>query len=242
MATTELTVNADAQREPTFLEVIASAARDPQVDVAKMSALLELKERVDAKQAEIEFNRAMARLQPRLPRIKKNGTIDLGRGKPLTFAKWEDIDTAIRPIVTSEGFTLSFTSEPTPAGVLMVCTVSHILGHSKSSKMQLPADSGPGRNGLQAIGSSRSYGKRYLTCDMLNIVTEGADDDGNSVGFITDQQSDSIMSLIDECGMDAAAQSKFLEFMSAKAISEIQARDFKKAITALEAKRRQGRR
>lgn len=226
---------------PTVLEIISAVASDPRVDVSKLEALLNLQERVQAKEAEIEFNRAFARLQPKLPRIAKNGKIDLGKGKPLSFAKWEDIHYVITPLLTEEGFTLSFTSEPTDRGVLMTAILAHSLGHSRESKMALPADAGPGRNALQAIGSSHSYGKRYLTVGILNIVTEDGDDDGRkSVGFITDQQMESITDLLTECGADRNPQIKsdFLTYMRAKAVHEILAPDYKKAITALESKRR----
>lgn len=227
-----------ARREPTFMEIVADAARDPKVDVAKMGELLALQERVQAREAEMEFNRAMTRLQPKLPRIKKDGSIDLGRGKPIKFAKWEDIDAAIRPIITGEGLSLSFTSKPTDKGVLMTCTVSHILGHSKSSEMQLPPDAGPGRNALQAIGSSRSYGKRYLTCDMLNIITEGADDDGNKTGTLTDDQARKVNDMMNACELDAASTKKFLEFAGAEAVEGIQKYRFDDVMQSLRKKLR----
>lgn len=225
---------------PTVLEVIRELAVDPRVDVEKLGALMQLQERAEAKNAEREFNAAFARLQPQLPRIKKNGAIDLGRGKPIQFARYEDIDFAIRPLLTAEGFSLSFSSIPTPAGVIMTGTLAHILGHARSSQMQLPADAGPGRNALQAIGSARSYGKRYLVFDLLNIITEGADDNAQAVGWVTDQQADSIMSMLEECGMktDPSVQANFLKYMNAKTVSEIRQADYKKAITALENKRR----
>src|SRR5712671_2893952 len=125
---------------------------------------MDLQERHETRQAEIAFNKAFGKMQPRLPRIRKDGTVSLGSGKgSYSFAEWEDIDFIIRPILDEYGFTLSFTSEPTDKGVLMVAYLSHELGHSRTSKMQLPPDAGPGRNALQAIGSAQSYGKRYLT-------------------------------------------------------------------------------
>lgn len=230
---------APAQQGDQFLAVIAAAARDPQVDVAKMAALLELKERIDAKQAEIEFNQAMTRLQPRLPRVKKNGKIDLGRGNPIPFAKWEDVDFIIRPILAEQGFTLSFSSKPAPNGVLMVCTLSHAAGHSRSSEMLLPPDAGPGRNALQAIGSARSYGKRYLTLDILNIVTEGEDDDGNKAFPLTGDQVEKVRTLMDACEMDPASKRKFLEFAGASTIETIQRHRFNDVMEALRKKHRQ---
>ena len=86
------------RREPSIMEIIAAVAANSDADVAKMRELLALKLDVERRDAEIAFNQAMARLQPRLPRVKKNGSIDFGGGKPaMKFARWEDIDTAIRP-------------------------------------------------------------------------------------------------------------------------------------------------
>ncbi len=213
---------APANGGDAFLQVIAAAARDPQVDPAKLTALLELRERLDARQAKIEFNQAFARLQTKLPRVAKNGTIDLGRGKPIPFAKWEDVDAAIRPFLAEEGFALSFTGEPNASGVSMTCHLRHIMGHEETSTMQLPPDSGPGRNALQAIGSSHSYGKRYLACDMLNIVTKGTDDDGRATGFITDEQALQVHDMISECGLDKARVGKLLAIAGVNAVQHIQ--------------------
>ncbi len=227
---------------PTVLEIIAAAARDPQVDVAKLAALMDLQERYEARNAEVEFNKAFSRMQPRLPRIRKDGKVTLGVGKgSYSFARWDDIDFIVRPILTEEGFTLSFTSEPTDKGVLMVAYLSHSLGHSRTSKMQLPPDAGPGRNALQAIGSAQSYGKRYLCAGILNLIFE--DDDGQSVGFITEQQTNSILDLMAEIGMDKdpTATSKFLALVNAKAVGEIHSAVYKTAITLLESKRRQAK-
>ena len=107
-----------ARREPSLMDIIASVAASPTADVAKMRELLALRLDIERRDAEIAFNQAMARLQPRLPRVKKNGSIDFGGGKPaMKFARWEDIDTAIRPLLTEEGFSLSFTAQPAPSGV-----------------------------------------------------------------------------------------------------------------------------
>jgi hypothetical protein len=223
----------------SFLAVIAAAARDPQVDPAKMTALLELKERIDAKQAEIEFNRAFSRLQLKLPRVKKNGTIDLGRGKPIPFAKWEDVDAVIRPILAEEGFALSFTGEPNTSGVTMTCHLKHVMGHAQTSTMQLPPDAGPGRNALQAIGSSHSYGKRYLACDILNIITEGADDNGRASGFISNEQALQVRDMISECGLDKARVGKLLAIAGVTSVEHIQKHQFDAIIESLRSTLRQ---
>lgn len=221
-----------------LLNVIAAAARDPNVDPAKMTALLELKERIDANNAKVEFNRAFARLMLKMPRVSKDGKIDLGKGRPMNFAKWEDVDRVIRPLLAEEGLSLSFSCEPSAGKITMTGHLRHQLGHESTSTMELPPDAGPGRNALQAIGSSHSYGKRYIALDMLNIITVGADDDGNGAGAINQDQANKIIDLMLAIEMDQTSTAKFLEFAGADSVEQIQKHRFDGVMTALRTKLR----
>lgn len=228
----------------TLLQVIAAAARDPHVDVAKMSALLELKERVEARDAKAQFNAAFARMQKILPRVTKHGVIDLGKGK-IPFAKWEDIDTVIRPILANEGFALSFTAEPSEGRVRMTAHLRHAAGHEETSTMELPPDTGPGRNALQAIGSSHSYGKRYLACDMLNIILEGQDNDGSKAFPLKPEQLEQVENMVAACELKGDALRRFLQYADATSVETIQQHRFDDVMQALkrahEKKLREGR-
>ena len=246
MPANELAVRAAgvvARQEPTVLDLIRDLATDDRVSVEKLAGLMQLQERAEARDAQREYTAAFARLQLALPRVTKGGKIDLGKGKPIAFAKWEDVDTEIRPILAEHGFSLNFPTRMEGVTLIMACVLSHVGGHSERAEAPVAADTGPGRNALQAVGSGRSYVKRYLTLDMLNIVTEGQDDDGRATGFVTDRQADSISDMLHETGIDAdpARMSKFLTFAGAKVVSEIYASEYRRVITALEAERRKGR-
>ncbi len=238
----ELVAVDPAQQEATVLATICQLARDPSVDVAKLEALLHMQERITGKQAEIEFNLAMARLQPRLPVIVKRGKINIEKGPVTrtqsTFATYEDIDKAIRPLLCQEGFSLSFNSEAVEKGNVYYATISHAAGHSKQASMALPADTSGSKNGIQAVGSTISYAKRYLVGMLLNIVTKDEDNDGNSFGLITEAQEMEIEDLIGECGMNAESRMKFLQLMGAPKVAEIRATEFKRAIENLNIKLR----
>ena len=231
----------ERESPPSVLEIIQQVARDPQVDVAKLQALLEIQLQIQDREAKIAFTEAFARMQPTLPRIKKNGKIDMREKGSMSFARWEDIDTAIRPILTAHGFTLSFTQKGSSRGVCMVAHLKHCQGHEETSEMELPPDTGAGRNALQAHGSTQSYCERYLTRGILNLVWEGVDKDGQSFGWITAQQSDTIMGLLEKNGANSnpKVQSEFLKAMGAKTVGEIHATDFKKAINILEGRYRE---
>ncbi len=236
------------RQEPTVLDIIQSAVMDSRVDPAKLSALLDLKVRIDAIDAEKEFNRDFAAMHPRFPAIRKDGKVcqsdAKGGGKLYSFARWDNIQEVIDPILSEFGFTLSFTSEPAATGVLMVAHLKHKAGHSIKSHMQLPTDTSANKNNLQGLGSARAYGKRYLTLDLLDLKLIDMDDDGRKGGggFITEQQADSIRDLMAELGMDKdpVSESKFLALCNAKSVSEIHSAVYKTAITLLEGKRRKG--
>ncbi len=213
-----------------LLSAIVTLAKDPTVDTSKLQALLEMQERMEARQAEREFIAAFNRLSTDLPRVKKNGTITLiakdGANKgSIPFARWEDVDKAIRPLMVREGFTLSFDSAPRPGeggGLIVTGTLMHAAGHTRTASMPLALDTGPGRNNLQAMGSTLSYGKRYCAEMLLNIVREGEDDDGKLGGtkFISPQEAADLEKLIAQAGRKLDG---FLQFWSIAALENLPA-------------------
>lgn len=182
--------------QSNMLAIIERAATDVAVDVVKMQALLDVQERIMVKQAEIEFNEAMARLE--LPEIKK-----LGKTHNSKYAKYEHIDREIRPLYTAEGFSMSFNSKLNDNVETYYGTLSHVGGHSRTAEMALPPDTSGSKNAIQAKGSTISYAKRYLLCMLLNIITVDEDDDGSSAFPITDEQFEQLQTLIDETGSDS---------------------------------------
>ena len=225
-----------ARQEPTVLEVIQQLAVDPRVDVDKLAALMGLQERVEARNAKQEFTAAFARLQLSLPRIKKNWTIDLGRGKPIPFAKWEDVDTAIRPILAAHGFSLSFQTRVDNGALVMACVLTHTSGHSERSEDTVKPDEGPGRNSSQAKGSGRAYTKRYLAMDMLNLVAEGQDDDANSTDLVNEKQLSNLTDMVNSCEFSPVQMAAFLKWVPATAIEKIKARDYQRVMDFLKTK------
>jgi len=195
-----------------LLAAIVQLAKDPAIDVAKLSALMQMQERMEAREAERRFTDALMRLPP--IHVKKNGTIDLTTkedraanrpGRSVPFARWEDMAAIIEPLLEAEGFRLSFDSVSRVGeggGLVVTGTLLHRDGHSRSASMPLALDTGPGRNNLQAMGSTLSYGKRYTTEMLLNIVRDRDDDDGARGGarYITEEQAAELRRLSQEAG------------------------------------------
>lgn len=199
----------------TALAMIDRAARDSSVDVAKMQALQEMQFRLIDRFKVDQWHEAVASL-PRI-RVKKSGVIDLGVDKrdgkargTVPFARWEDMDDVLRPLLEAAGLFLTFDSAPRAGdggGLIVTGFLHHRSGHFKPASMPLPMDTGPGRNNLQAYGSTLSYGKRYTAEMLLNIVREGEDDDGKRGGmrFVTEAQADELRTLTKEAGRQEGA-------------------------------------
>lgn len=218
-----------------MIALLEKAISNPEVDPSKLNELLNFQIRMMDKQAEIEFNAAFARLQPLLPVIEKKGTIKFDSNKfgnvKQPYAKYEDIDRAIRPLLNAEGFSLSFNSETSDRATTYSGTLSHRLGHSKTVQTPpFPADTTGSKNAIQALGSTMSYAKRYLVMMLLNIVTKDLDDDGNSFDLITDEQIMEIEKLLTDTNAD---KERFLKYIGVNALSEITARDFEKSISII---------
>lgn len=202
------------------LSAVIAAASDPSVDVAKMRELLGLQKELMAMQAEQQFNEAFHRLQMEMPRIKKSGAVEYKGKEAFKFATWEAIDAAIRPLLQREGFVLSFDTAPRlgdGGGIIVTGTLSHIGGHRRTASIPLALDGSGGKNSIQGMGSTFSYGKRYTATALLNIVTESEDDDGKRGGqrFIQPEAADELRALIKEVGRQ---EGPFLDRLFAGAV------------------------
>jgi len=173
----EFPVMAAPSEAASLLSVISRAASDPNCDIDKMERLMAMHERMIERQAAAEFARDLAEVQTKLPSIKERGEVT-GRYK---YALWEDINDTIKPILTKYGFALSFRTD-FAEGIAITGVLSHRGGHSERTTIKLPADPSGGKNPVQAVASSVSYGKRYTAGALLNLTSYGEDDDGRKAG------------------------------------------------------------
>lgn len=156
-----------------LLPMIERAARDPNVDVDKMERLMAMMERVEARHSEAAFYADLSEMQDALPSIGERGNA-AGR---YTYALWEDINAAIKPVLKRYGFAISFRTDFTD-GIAVTGVLSHKSGHKIETTIKLPSDASGNKNAVQAVASSVSYGKRYTASALLNLTSHGEDDDG----------------------------------------------------------------
>lgn len=216
------------------LELIGKAAADPSVDVAKMNALLDFKQRIEKDQAEREFNQDLVAVQAEVPRVSKDGRILNKAGNVQSrYARYEDIDKVLRPLMKQYGFAVTFNNPDFSGGAMrFTATLRHRGGHSVDYHMALPADTSGGKNVTQGAGSTTSYAKRYLLCSIFNIITEGEDNDGNPE-TITEDQLMTLETLI----RDARANvPRILDFAGVQALKDIPASKYGSIIKGLQSR------
>ncbi len=208
------------------------------VDVETMRGLMDLQRDWMKMEAETAYNAAMARLQETIPQINK-----YGQGKNSKFARLDDIDTIIRPLLAEFGFSFSFDEEAhTDKTMTFLAKLAHSAGHSEVKRLTVPIDAAASnregksiRPAIQDAGSTVSYARRYLIGMHLNLVTKDADTDGEDLKPITAEEALDLESMIEEVKADKA---RFLQYMGVATVLDILARDHRKAIAALEAKKR----
>lgn len=188
----QLPIAPAASEAAAVLSVIERMATNPEIDITKLEKLMEMHERIVARNARAAYYSAFAAMQAELPEIEERGNIVIHeKGKDKTpenviqstpYALWEDINAGIKPVLAKHGFGLSFRPGQTPDGRVTVTGIlMHREGHQEEATVVLQHDSSGSKNAVQAVGSSTSYGKRYAANALLNLTSRDgieADDDG----------------------------------------------------------------
>jgi len=164
-----------------MLQLIDKLASNPEVDIAKMQAIVEMRNQEIARQSAKAFAADYVLMKAELPLVIKDKYNGQTKSK---YAALESINTQIDPVLQKYGFAIS---TPIKAQTTTHVTVQAILrhrdGHSETTEITLPIDD-KGMNGtvnktmVHGISSSIQYGKRITVCALLNIST-GDDNDGN---------------------------------------------------------------
>ena len=192
-----------AKAKPTnFLAVIAQAAADPNCKPENMRALLDMQKEIAAEEARMAFTTDFIAMQAELPTINAKGRIEIIKKGPdgqrikgrdpveqsTPYATFNEINRVTRPILQRHHFALSFSTDAIPSGgvgLIVRGVLKHERGHQEVATLSLPLETSGSKNNVQGVGSSMSYGKRYIAIALLNLVSEAKedkDDDAVSTG------------------------------------------------------------
>ena len=235
-----------ATRAPSALEtLLADPDRLKSFPIETVERLFDLSRKMAADIARKEFAEAFNRLQGRMTPVRRTATNDQTRSK---YALLEDVERMLDPLLISEGFSRSMSTEdcPVPDHLRFVMTLRHVGGHTERHVLDAPIDDkGPKgastKTRLHGMGSSMTYVSRYLLVNVCGVQT-CSDDDGNAAGnvgpgadSITERQAADLYALMEETGSDP---DKFMVLYGVAKLEALSAANLAGAINTLEQRRR----
>ncbi len=184
----------------------ANARGAPPEEIQKY---LDLYERVTKIESEKAYTEAMRRCQETMPVVLKTKENSHTRSK---YPLFENLLQLVKPVYVAEGFALSFGTEESilPNHYRIICDVKHNGGHNEQYHADFPTD-GTGSQGgkssmnaIQAVGSTFTYARRYLTAMIFNLTIAGEDTDAALATNPQDQKkADDTLQVIRKAYADA---------------------------------------
>ena len=212
------------------------------IAVEALEKLVALHERVSERAARAEFFSAMGQFQIECPPIPKKTRADINTKSGARFhyqyAELDDIARIVRPVLHRLGLSFSWDSKVEDRSATVTCIVKHINGHHEASSFTCPVEGSGRMSAQQETSGAWTTGRRQSLIQALGLTTCDPDLDGGQptgVGYISESQVAEIDGLIREVG---ANERRFLRFMGAESVEKIEARDYEKAVHALQEKRK----
>lgn len=209
-------------------------------NVGALEKLVGLYERMEVRDAEKKFAAAFVQLQTEMPVIVAK-TIIPNRGK---YERFEDLMRVLGPLLTKNGFTVSFSMDVNESRILETCHLKHIGGHTQSNSFAVRV--GRADTETQADCKAATTAKRNALCNALNVVIaqdclneeDDAGMDGDPNAKVTEAQADELERRVQETCSNRDA---FLKFCNAKSFADIAASRYAEADALLRRKEKQGR-
>lgn len=193
-------------------------------DAAQLSHLMDLQERFEKNQAAKAFAEAMTRFQASCHNVLKRRTADAAGKFSYKYASFDDIMKEIGPHLAECGLAVTFQIAETqkPNILKITCHIRHgIHVEATDSFVPIPAMT---VNDTQKFGAAVSYGKRYVLCAALNIVTTDVDDDATGLAdVIPPSQVEELRELLWQKDKD---EKRFCVYIGVQSLEEMNSRDF----------------
>lgn len=211
--------------------------------VEALEKLVDLHERVTAREAALEFARALAEFQSVCPPIGKVKTAQIatrsGSSYSYTYAPLDEIVRVVKPLLIARGFSYGWDSVVNGGMLTCTCTLRHINGHSVPSSFTLPIENPSAMSPQQKVGAALTFAQRKTLESVLGLNT--TEDDTDAVARevdptpITADQVEQIEDLLADAEIDV---NRFLRFLGIARLVELPAVRFEEAKAAIAEKKR----
>lgn len=167
-------------QETTAIQGFITQAIEKGLPVETMEKLFALREKAKAEFAKEEFVKAMANFQKECPVIEKTKAVYEKGSTTKVRYKYAPLDSIVSQVKTplaNNNLSYDFLTEESDGFINIICTVTHALGHSKSSSFRIPIGTEAFMTDVQKYGARVTFGKRYSFCNALGILTGDEDID-----------------------------------------------------------------
>lgn len=212
-------------------------------NIETLEKLMALQERWEANQARAEFSSAKALAMAAMPNVPKSGR---NNHTNVSYSTLADIVSTTRPVLAEHGLTLSHTVEVDNGTktITVTAVLAHANGYRETTALPLPFDAGAGRNAVQAIGSSQTYGQRYTAQAILGLsMVDESDDDGKAGGNPQTVSEEEAADLRNRLKNTGANEARFCRHMQIERLEDMPVRRWAEAIQMIDraAQQRKGK-
>jgi hypothetical protein len=165
------------------IEALISQAIDKGISVETMERLLEMRKQLKAEAAKEAFVSALGQFQQDCPTIKKTKQVMNKDGQTVRYqyAPLDGIASQIKKDLAANDLSYSWDVKHTEGHMDVTCKVTHKMGHSEVSTLQIPIDKDGFMTAPQKYASAQTFAKRYTLLNSLGITTADEDTDATDV-------------------------------------------------------------
>jgi hypothetical protein len=210
--------------------------------VGALERLIDLHERIQRRNAELEFAGALARFQDQCPAIPRTSSAQIvtksGGSYGYKYADFEQIVETTRPHLRANGFSFTFDAASRDGQLVVTGTLRHINGHLVTSSFSLPTSaSNPGMSEQQKVGAAMTFAKRQVLCSLLGLSLTDPEADGQDPTKMSESQVANLRALLSEVDRDGKTLARLLALLGVDRLEDALARQYDAAVRSLENKR-----
>lgn len=206
-------------------------------DLEKLEKLLELQLRWEANEAKKAFVIQMAKFKENPPEILKTVHVEYVNAKNQTV-KWDHADLGELTEEVNKGlskyglYSRWEVEQPDAKTVRVTCIITNDMGHSERTTLQGPPDTSGGKDELKSVASTITVLQRLTLLSATGIAPKGIDKESvPDQQFITVDQQTEINDMVKDI-YDPRPEI-FWNYMKVESADQILAKDYNKAISAL---------
>jgi predicted Zn-dependent protease len=164
------------------VEAFISQAIDKQLPIETIERFLAMRKELRQDQAKEAFTMAMAQFQADCPVIAKTKEVKNKSGQvTYRYAPIDSIIIQVKKVLGENKLAYDFTETRDETRVTVTCTITHSLGHTKTSSFTVEIGSEAFMTDTQKYGARNTFAKRYAFMNVLGIATGDEDTDAKEI-------------------------------------------------------------